>query len=255
MGNESAALADFSFVHLTDTHIMAGAKWAARSGAWEFDTTASLQQVIDAVNTLEPRPAFAVLEGDLASPDLLDHHRVWAPEEYEASYRLLQDLLRMLPCPTYMLVGNHDNRIAFHRVLGTAAATPDAPYYYSFDYQGYHIVALDSQLPGAPGGRLEAAQLTWLQQDLEASQGRPTLVFVHHHPWPLGLAWMDDMRLHNGEELIQLLSTWTYVLPPGVAGQLACHSPVTHWTCEKTFVRLLTTVSRGSLGYLWACTY
>jgi hypothetical protein len=29
-------------------------------------------------------------------------------------------------------------------------------------------------------------------------------------------------------------------LPHGVAGQLACHSPVSYWRCEKTFVRLLS---------------
>jgi Icc protein len=211
MGNESTAQADFSFVHLTDTHIMAGGRWQARSGAWEFDTTASLQQVIDAVNTLEPRPAFAVFGGDLASPDLLEHHRVWGPEAYEASYRLLQELIRALPCPIYMLIGNHDNRIAFHRIFGHAVSTPDAPHYYSFDYQGYHFVTLDSQQPGAPGGCLDSLQLTWLRQDLDASRGQPTLVFVHHHPWPLGLAWIDAMLLHNGEELLRLLQTYPEV--------------------------------------------
>lgn len=211
MDNENAAQADFSFVHLTDTHIMAGGKWKTRSGGWEYDTTASLQQVIDAVNTLEPRPAFAVLGGDLASPDLLDHHRVWAPEEYDSSYHLLQDLVRALPCPTYMLMGNHDNRIAFHRCLGHAVSTPDAPHYYSFNYQGYHFVALDSLQPGEAGGHLAPAQLIWLRQDLEAARHQPTLVFVHHHPWPLGLAWIDAMSLHNGEELTRLLQTYPAV--------------------------------------------
>jgi Icc protein len=211
MGNEIAAQADFSFVHLTDTHIMAGGKLKAPSGAWEFDTTASLQQVIDAVNTLEPRPAFAVLGGDLVSPDLLDRHRIWTSEEYESSYILLQELLRALPCPTYLLMGNHDNRKAFHRIFGNAVPTPDAPHYYSFDYQGYHLIALDSQQPGAPGGHLDPAQLTWLRQDLDAYRGQPTLVFVHHHPWPLGLAWIDAMSLHNSEELIRLLQTYPEV--------------------------------------------
>jgi 3',5'-cyclic-AMP phosphodiesterase len=211
MGNDIATQADFSFVHLTDTHIMAGGKWKARSGAWEYDTTASLQQVINAVNILQPRPAFAVLGGDLASPDLLDHHRVWTPEEYESSYILLQELLHALPCPTYMLMGNHDNRIAFHRILGNAVSTLDAPHYYSFDYQRYHFVALDSQQPGAPGGYLDPAQLTWLRQDLETYRDQPTLVFVHHHPWPLGLAWIDTMPLHNGEELMRLLQMYPAV--------------------------------------------
>jgi Icc protein len=211
MGSERATQADFSFVHLTDTHIMAGGKWRAPSGAWEYDTTASLQLVIEAVNTLEPLPAFAVLGGDLVSPDLLDRHRVWTPDEYESSYCLLQELIRGLPCPTYMLMGNHDNRVAFRRIFGNAGAVSNAPHYYSFDYQAYHFVALDSQQPGAPGGYLDPTQLTWLRQDLDASQGQPTLVFVHHHPWPLGLAWIDAMRLHNGEELMRVLQAYPEV--------------------------------------------
>jgi 3',5'-cyclic-AMP phosphodiesterase len=34
---------------------------------------------------------------------------------------------------------------------------------------------------------------------------------VHHHPWPLGLAWIDAMSLHNGEELMRLLETYPEV--------------------------------------------
>jgi hypothetical protein len=50
------------------------------------------------------------------------------------------------------------------------------------------------------------------------------------------------MLLKEGKNYARtLLSAWTYILPPGVAGQLACHSPVTCWRCEKTFVQLLRT--------------
>jgi Icc protein len=237
MGNERATQADFSFVHLTDTHIMAGGKWQIPSGAWAYDTTASLQQVIDAVNTLAPRPAFAVLGGDLVSPDLLDRHRVWTPEEHESSYRLLQELLRALPCPTYLLMGNHDNRVAFRRIFGNAGAAPGAPHYYSFDYQEYHFVALDSQQPGASGGYLDPAQLTWLRQDLDTSRGQPTLVFVHHHPWPLGLAWIDATQLHNGEELMRLLQTYPEVR------WVICRHVHTDQVMQRDGVTVLTTPS------------
>jgi hypothetical protein len=47
----------------------------------------------------------------------------------------------------------------------------------------------------------------------------------------------------------EALSAWTYILPHGVAGQLACHSPVTCWRCENTFVRLLRRVVCSSRAY------
>lgn len=207
MGNTSVSQADFSFVHFTDTHIMAGGTY----GDQHLDTTACLQQVIDTINALQPLPAFAVVGGDLVSPDLLDRSRVLADTEYEPSYHLLRRTLDTLHCPTYLLLGNHDNRPAFYRVMQPAIAASDKPYYYSFDYQGYHFVALDSHVPGKAPGGLDSAQLAWLRDDLEAHRNQPTLVFVHHHPWPIGLAWMDAMHLQNGGELVALLRQFPHV--------------------------------------------
>jgi Icc protein len=170
-----------------------------------LDTQATLQRVIRAINTLQPHPAFAVIGGDLTSPDLLDRSRALASEEYEPSYRLLQATLRDLPLPTYMVLGNHDNRAAFHRVMNTQPSTPEAPHYFSFDYQGYHFIGLDSHEPGQHGGFLDPVQLAWLRDDLDQHREQPTLVFVHHHPWEIALRWLDVQRLRNGEALVHLL--------------------------------------------------
>lgn len=194
----------FRFVHLTDTHIMAGGRWRLRSADVEFDTDASLRQVVDVVARLDPPPAFAVLGGDLASPDLLDRERVLTAAEYAPSYARLVEILRGLPCPAHYLMGNHDHREAFNRAL-RPGAPPDAPSTFSFDHGGVHFVGLDSHEPGCADGALDAAQLAWLERDLATRRATPTVAFVHHHPWPLGHAWMDTMRLRNGEELMAAL--------------------------------------------------
>jgi Icc protein len=201
----SSQAAPFRFVHLTDTHIMAGGAWRPGAGNFEFDTAASLRRVVEAIRGLDPAPAFAVLGGDLASPDLLHRDRVLTAEEYEPSYRLLAEILASLRCPVHFLVGNHDNRLAFNRVLGAKALAQDAPQPYSFDHEGYHFIALDSLEPGQAGGFLDAAQLSWLHRDLVQHRDQPTIVFVHHHPWPLGLQWIDTMTLRNGEKLMTVL--------------------------------------------------
>src|SRR5262245_21476963 len=95
---------DFSFVHFTDTHVMAG----LTPGTVWGDTTASLRRVVRAINALHPRPAFAVVGGDLVSPDILAPGRRLTAREYEPSYRLLQDALADLACPVHLLLGNHD---------------------------------------------------------------------------------------------------------------------------------------------------
>jgi Icc protein len=197
--------ARFRFVHLTDTHIMLGSTWRPRHGNFEFDTEGSLRQVVAAVRALDPAPAFAVLGGDLASPDIAARDRVLTSSEYEPSYVRLAEILGGLPCPVRFLLGNHDDRVAFNRVLRRDAPAPDAPHYYGFDHDGYHFVALDSHEPGQASGRLDAAQLAWLRTDLAEHRGQPTIAFVHHHPWPLGLRWIDTMPLRNGDELTTVL--------------------------------------------------
>lgn len=189
----------FSFVHFTDTHVMAGG-----SG----NTSASLRQVITVLNTLDPPPAFAVIGGDLVSPDMLDRQRTLRQEDYEPSYRLFQELLRPLACPTYMLLGNHDHRQAFHHVMQTPVPTLTTTHHYSFDYQAYHFITLDTHQPGQQWGYVDTAQLAWLRDDLASHRGQPTLIFLHHHPWPLGLTWLDDMALRNGDAVVEVLRAY-----------------------------------------------
>ena len=227
----------FRFVHLTDTHIMAGGTWRPRAGDFEFDTEASLRRVVEAVRALDPAPAFAVLGGDLASPDLLDRGRALTAEQYEPSYRLLAEILAGLPCPTHVLVGNHDHRVAFNRVLRPDAPAPDAAQYYSFDHGGYHFVVLDSQEPGQAAGLLDAEQLRWLRTDLAEHRDQPTLVFVHHHPWPLGLEWIDSMSLRNGDALVAALDEH-----PDVRWVICGHVHLDH-ASQRGRLTMLTTPS------------
>jgi len=145
-----------------------------------------------------------VLGGDLASPDILHRDRMLTPAEYAPSYARLKEILKGLPCPVRYLMGNHDNLEALNRLLRPEMPVT-APCYYGFDHTGMHFAVLDSHVPGHADGALDAAQLAWLERDLSAHRDAPTIVFVHHHPWPLGHAWMDTMPLRNGAELMGIL--------------------------------------------------
>jgi Icc protein len=193
---------EFTFVHFTDTHVVAG------GAPWGLDTTETLRRVIGVLNGLEPRPAFGVIGGDLVSPDIVERSRPLTPEEYEPSYRLLRDLLGGLAFPVHLLLGNHDHRIAFHRVMATGAPTPESPHSWAFDHGDCHFVGLDSHVPGLAAGEIDRSQLDWLRGDLAAKRGRPTFVFVHHHPWPIDVAWLDAMPLRNGDEVTRLLQSF-----------------------------------------------
>jgi 3',5'-cyclic-AMP phosphodiesterase len=234
MSGEPGAL---RVVHLTDTHIMAGGAWRPRAASFDFDTAASLRRVVAAIGTLDPAPALAVLGGDLASPDLLHRDRALTADDYEPSYRLLQEILAPLPCPAHFLMGNHDNRVAFARVFGAGDGAPEASRHGSFDRAGHHFITLDSLEPGQAGGFLDPAQLAWLERDLAAHRDAPTLAFVHHHPWPLGLRWIDTMTLRNGEELMTRLRTH------GRLSHLVCGHVHLDQAIQRDGLTMLTTPS------------
>lgn len=48
------------------------------------------------------------------------------------------------------------------------------------------IVLIDSTVPGAPHGELDAATLAWLESTLTANPTRPALLFLHHPPFNNG---------------------------------------------------------------------
>ena len=183
---------------------MAGASFTLPDVDWQVDTRATLERVIRAINTLEPQPDFAIIGGDLTSPDLIDRSRRPPPEEYERSYQLLQDTLEALNSPVHMLMGNHDDRIAFNRVMQRDVSSPDFPHYFSFNHHGYHLIGLDTLEPGKPGGYVDAQQLDWLRSDLQAHRDMPTLTFMHHHPWQMDIEWLDVQNLRNGDDVVRL---------------------------------------------------
>lgn len=197
----------FRFVYITDTHVMGGHPYRPRVGDWEMDPEASLARVVDELINLDDAPAFVVIGGDLVSPDVVDRARVLGTEDYLPSYHRLNELLAPIGCPIHMVLGNHDHRPAFHRAMDTGARSPEAPHRYSFDWEGCHFVICDSHVPGQHGGAIDSDQLAWLQADLLAQQGSPTVVFVHHPPCPIGHRWADEIGLGEPEAFLQCLES------------------------------------------------
>jgi hypothetical protein len=81
---------------------------------------------------------------------------------------------------THPSPGNHDYDGAaglsgyFQYFQGSTG--PEGEGYYSYDYQGWHIVALNSRISVAAG----SPQLQWLEADLSASNARCTIAYWHY---------------------------------------------------------------------------
>jgi 3',5'-cyclic AMP phosphodiesterase CpdA len=129
--------------------------------------------------------------------------------------------------PIHLLVGNHDSSVNF---LGEFAGDPMAGkcteqlYYVVDDYDDARIFALCTLQDGELAGRLGTEQLEWLDGELSAQPDKPALVCLHHPPVPVGLPFMDNIRLLDGQEFGLVLARHRNVVRV-TAGHL--HRPIT----------------------------
>lgn len=99
-------------------------------------------------------------------------------------------LLKGLPFPVRMMVGNHDSREGLLSAFPDTA-TDDGFVQTAFEIDGLLVVLLDTLEEGRHGGAFCTRRRDWLRAVLEANRQTPTLVFMHHPPVVSGIGWMD----------------------------------------------------------------
>jgi Icc protein len=172
-------------VQLSDTHIRLPGQLAYR----RVDTSTFLAQAVATVLALPQAPSAVVVTGDLT-----DSGR-------PAEYAQLRALLAPLACPIYLLPGNHDDRGELRRAFAEhdyLRQSDDTFLQYAVDLGGLRLVAVDTTVTRAPHGELESAHLEWLETALAQDRMTPTIVAMHHPPFPTFIGHMDDVGLQRG---------------------------------------------------------
>ena len=108
----------------------------------------------------------------------------------EASYRRLRAILDTVPVPVLCAVGNHDLRSNFLRVFDDVPASDGGFVQYVVDTDTLRIVVLDTLEEGRHGGAFCTVRAAWLAARLAEAPDRPTLIVLHHPPFPTGIPWM-----------------------------------------------------------------
>jgi Icc protein len=159
---------------LTDLHVCAVGSTSNRVS----ETNTFAARAFRAVAGLNPRPELVVITGDLTESGM--------PAEYANIAALIG---KYLPMPVYVIPGNHDRRDNFREALAHLPGVIADPAYVQYAIEDYpvRLVMLDTLVPGAAHGELRAEQLTWLDDVLAASPGRPTIVAMHHPPFACGM--------------------------------------------------------------------
>ncbi len=167
----------FRIAHLTDIHVQP-----------ELRADEGMRACLEAIHNLKPRPDLILTGGDLVF-DILAVGDTRAKALFDLYIRLCKDS----DIPIRQCVGNHD-------VFGWSSKGKIAPDHvsygkkmvqerldlprttYSFDHKGWHFCMIDDIQPtrgdGYEGG-ISEADLDWLDKDLAAAAGAPTLICAH----------------------------------------------------------------------------
>lgn len=162
---------------ISDTHIT-----APRTQAYGIAPMAeNLSRCVDHINQIVPTPDLVLVTGDISQEGL--------PEEFEHAASLLDEL----NMPYYVIPGNHDDRVGLWATFGGQACPSREGGFINYVIEGYELrlIALDSTVPGAPGGEICEARAAWLGAKLAEEPEKPTLIFMHHPPVKCGVIETD----------------------------------------------------------------
>ena len=166
----------FRFAQISDTHI--GFKGQANG-----DPTATLQQVVERINALQPAPAFVLHTGDQTHG------------QKAGAFDTVAEILKGLKTErVFYLPGEHDVFLDGGKeyLERYGKGTVGGRGWQSFDYKGTHFVGLVNVLKykGEGVGALGEDQIEWLGKDLASlSSSTPVVVFAHVPLWAVYPQW------------------------------------------------------------------
>lgn len=184
------ASASINIIQISDLHLMADPAGALLG----VTTQDSCQAVIDLIKQ-EEKPDFILLSGDLSQ------------DGSKEAYRRLAEMLGSFQVPVYCIPGNHDD------INNMRAVYPLTPIVLDKQIMAgdWQIILLNSQKAGAVEGYLAASELDFMEHCLQSYPTLHAMVVFHHHPYPVGAAWLDNLGVKNADEFWQRVSSYPMV--------------------------------------------
>ncbi|MFB6348167.1 metallophosphoesterase [Moraxella sp. ZJ142] len=157
-------------------------------------------QVLQMATTLQPD--LFICTGDLVNDGNSD------------AYDWLFEMLQRTGTPYLAIAGNHDvtheigTGLPYEKRLHIPI-TPDVRLLNCHrqlvgTHHDWQLLLLDSSVGGETHGKLSAATLSWLDTTL-ANSPLPAIIALHHHPSPVGSAWIDAYQLANAADFWQII--------------------------------------------------
>jgi 3',5'-cyclic-AMP phosphodiesterase len=178
----------FRVIQISDTHLFADTEGILLG----VNTEESFQAVID------------LLQREAGKIDLIIHSGDLSHDGKDAAYVRIANALKVFNVPVYCVPGNHDNVNVMTHVYPRGRISSDR----HIVLKNWHLILLNSQIPGKVAGHLDLSQLQYLQHCLQAYPEHHAIVLFHHQPVPVGSRWLDKIGLQNANELWSILSRY-----------------------------------------------
>lgn len=181
-----------ALLQISDTHLHAAADSRMR-GVRTYETfLAVLEQ---AQRSPHWPPSGILVTGDIVQ------------DESRAGYARFRDSLEPFGLPVYCIPGNHDDPKLMDELLGRA------PFQVGGEVRldGWSLILLNTFLTGEDAGGLGEARLRGLDAALKAHVDRHVLIAMHHHPMPLGSAWLDGVALRDSAAFLGIVDAHPHV--------------------------------------------
>ncbi|MHA6630412.1 metallophosphoesterase family protein [Pseudonocardia sichuanensis] len=182
-----------SLLHITDCHIVVEGELLHGS----VDSLGNLQRVLDAVVASGVPTDAIVLTGDLADAG--------APGAYRRLRAVVEPAAARLDADVVYLMGNHDERSAFHAELLDDPEAGRRSHDAVRRIGGLRLIALDTTVPGHHHGEIDEAQYEWLGAQLAEPAPEGTIVALHHPPVPASDELHAAVGFRDAEKLIETL--------------------------------------------------
>lgn len=177
--------------HLSDFHLFAD---RPETPPVRLDIEKIARKIVDDLAHFSPALDAIALTGDITDGGSV------------ADYDLLKDVLSPLKAPVLVVPGNHDRRTNLRAAFADRLPFENSGYLnYHTHIDGFRILALDTLIEGQIAGALAPESLSWLSEKLADVTEQPTLILLHHPPFPSGMAPLDNNALVGGHDEIAAL--------------------------------------------------
>lgn len=180
---DTASAGSIRVLHLTDPHLFATADGSLRGTV----TQDSLQRVLDHYTAGDWRASRAFITGDMIQ------------DESAEAYERFQNLVSPLNMRMHCVPGNHDVR----DLMRPICSRPPFSYCAQETVGNWLMLGLDSCMKDEAGGEITDEELERLETIVSTCTAKHVVVCLHHPPVPLGSAWLDTVKLRNGDELLK----------------------------------------------------